>query len=161
MFRSRKLPVCFLSRFEIDQAATGDGAGKFVRLSMSSRASPAKLSTKRTVRPDFKWDKACGMRSGHNLAASERPERRGLPHRVYGGPESARFADVDQSLRFANGGSEGMAQKKRPPDKTASADQKPSTARKQSRMDEILRVVEEYARGQRELMKALRKRLFH
>ena len=53
-----------------------------------------------------------------------------------------------------------MAQKKRPPDKTASADQKPSTARKQSRMDEILRVVEEYARGQRELMKALRKNGF-
>jgi hypothetical protein len=111
VFRSRKLPVCFLHRFEIDQAATGDGAGKFVRLSMSSRASPAKLSTKRTVRPDFEWDKARGMRSGHNLAASERSERRGLPHRVYGGPESARFADVDQSLRFANGGSEGLAQK--------------------------------------------------
>jgi hypothetical protein len=98
------------------------------------------------------------MRSGHNLAASE---RRGSPHRVYGGPESARFADVDQSWRCANGGSEGMAQKKRPPDKTASADRKPSTARKQSRMVEIIRVVEEYARGQREILTALRKKLFH
>jgi hypothetical protein len=73
----------------------------------------------------------------------------------------ASLADLDQSLRCPNGGSEGMAQEKRPPDKTASADRKPSTARKQSRMDEILRVVEEYARGQRELLKALRKKLFH
>jgi hypothetical protein len=54
-----------------------------------------------------------------------------------------------------------MDQNKRPPDNTASADWKPSTARKQSRMEEIIRVVEEYARGQREILTALRKKLFH
>jgi hypothetical protein len=54
-----------------------------------------------------------------------------------------------------------MAQEKRPPDKTAPADREPTTARKQSRMDEILRVIEEYAKGQREVLKALRKKLFH
>jgi len=62
----------------------------------------------------------------------------------------APFADVDQSLRYPNGGSEGMAQEKRPPDKAASADRKPSTARKQSRIEEILRVIEKYAHVQRE-----------
>jgi hypothetical protein len=56
----------------------------------------------------------------------------------------------------------GLAKMKRPTDKTAPPDQKPPRARKPSRIaKEILKVIEEYASTQRELLKALRKRLFH
>jgi hypothetical protein len=54
-----------------------------------------------------------------------------------------------------------MAQKQRPKDKTASAKGKPPSARKQSRMEEILKVIEEYASGYKEFLKALRKKHFH
>jgi len=50
---------------------------------------------------------------------------------------------------------------KTPTDKTARPDEKPSEARKRSRMDEILKVIEEYANNQRELLRTLRKRFFH
>ena len=51
---------------------------------------------------------------------------------------------------------------KRPTDKPAPRNQKPPTARKPSRIaKEILKVIEEYANTQRELLKALRKRFFH
>jgi hypothetical protein len=51
---------------------------------------------------------------------------------------------------------------KRPTDKTASRDQKPPKARKPLGITkEILKVIEEYASTQRELLKALRKRFFH
>jgi hypothetical protein len=53
-----------------------------------------------------------------------------------------------------------MAQEKQPIDETASADKRPFKDRKQSRMEDVLRVVEEYARGQRELLKALAKSSF-
>jgi hypothetical protein len=56
----------------------------------------------------------------------------------------------------------GLAKMKRPTDKTAPRDQKPTTARKPSRITkEILKVIEEYANTQREFLKALRKRFFH
>jgi hypothetical protein len=58
-------------------------------------------------------------------------------------------------------GRAGMAQDKKPNEKTASADHSRDTAHKQSRMEEIVRVIEEYANGQRELLKALRKKFFH
>jgi hypothetical protein len=45
--------------------------------------------------------------------------------------------------------------------KTDSTDGKPSTARKQSRMEEIITVIEEYASGYREFLKWLRKKHFH
>jgi hypothetical protein len=54
-----------------------------------------------------------------------------------------------------------MTQEQRPIDKAASPNGQPSGARKQSRMEEILRVIEEYASGYREFMKALRKKHFH
>jgi len=51
---------------------------------------------------------------------------------------------------------------KRPTDETAPRDQKPPTAREPSRITmEILKVIEEYANTQREILKALRKRFFH
>jgi hypothetical protein len=70
-------------------------------------------------------------------------------------------ADIDQACSAVAGGSQGMAQEKRPPDNIAPVDGKPPTARKPSRMEEILRIIEEYASSQRELLKALRKKLFH
>jgi hypothetical protein len=54
-----------------------------------------------------------------------------------------------------------MAREKRPKDKTASAEGKTPSARKQSRMEEILKVIEEYASGYKEFLKALRKKHFH
>ena len=50
---------------------------------------------------------------------------------------------------------------KTPTDKTARPDETPPEARKPSRMDEILKVIEEYANTQRELLRMLRKRFFH
>jgi hypothetical protein len=40
-------------------------------------------------------------------------------------------------------------------------DGKPYTRRKDWRMEEILRVIEEYASSQREFLKALRQKYFH
>jgi hypothetical protein len=49
-----------------------------------------------------------------------------------------------------------------PTDKNAPRDQKPPTANKPSGITkEIIKVLEEYASTQRELLKALRKRFFH
>ena len=50
---------------------------------------------------------------------------------------------------------------KTPKDKTAPPNEKPPAARKPSRMDEILKVIEDYANTQRELLTTLRKRFFH
>jgi len=55
-----------------------------------------------------------------------------------------------------------MARRENPAnDNTASEDGKPSARRKQSRMEEIIKVIEEYASGYREFLKALRKKHFH
>jgi len=50
---------------------------------------------------------------------------------------------------------------KTPKDKTSPPNEKPPEVRKPSRMDEILKVIEEYANTQRELLRMLRKRFFH
>ena len=50
---------------------------------------------------------------------------------------------------------------KTPTNKTAAADEKPPTDHKLSRMEEILKVIEEYANTQRELLRTLRKKFFH
>jgi hypothetical protein len=50
---------------------------------------------------------------------------------------------------------------KTPTDKAAAAGQKPPTDRKLWRMEEILKVIEEYANSQRELLRTLRKKFFH
>jgi hypothetical protein len=52
-----------------------------------------------------------------------------------------------------------MARREKPAtDKTASDDGKPP---KQSRMEEIVRVIEEYASGYKQFLAALRKKHFH
>jgi hypothetical protein len=55
----------------------------------------------------------------------------------------------------------GLAKMKPPTDKTADADEKPPTDRTPSRMEEILKVIEEYANSQRELLRTLRQKFFH
>jgi hypothetical protein len=55
----------------------------------------------------------------------------------------------------------GLAKTETPKDKPAAADEEPPTDRKPSRMDEILKVIEEYANSQSELLRTLRKKFFH
>jgi hypothetical protein len=55
----------------------------------------------------------------------------------------------------------GWQKMKRPSDKTAPPNEKPPAAPKPSRMDEILKVIEEYANTQRQLLRTLRKKFFH
>jgi len=50
---------------------------------------------------------------------------------------------------------------KMPTDKTTPRDQPPTPRKPSDITKEILKVIEEYASTQRELLKALRKRLFH
>ena len=45
--------------------------------------------------------------------------------------------------------------------KKSAASKKPPNVRKQSRMEEVLKVIEEYVAPQREFRKALRKKWFH
>jgi hypothetical protein len=74
---------------------------------------------------------------------------------------TGKFGSGNQTLEFVIG-CFGLAKMKMPTDKTAPRDQKPPTARKPSGITkEILKVIEEYASTQRELLKALRKRFFH
>jgi hypothetical protein len=55
----------------------------------------------------------------------------------------------------------GLAKLKMPTDKTTPRDQPPTAHKPSSITAEILKVIEEYANTQRELLKALRKRFFH
>ena len=50
---------------------------------------------------------------------------------------------------------------KTPTDRTAAAVEKSPTDRKPSRIKEILKVIEEYANSQRELLRKLRQKFFH
>ena len=55
-----------------------------------------------------------------------------------------------------------MGRKTKPTaNKKSGANEKPPNVRKQSRMEEVLKVIEEYVAPQREFQKALRKKLFH
>jgi hypothetical protein len=82
----------------------------------------------------------------------------GVPFDAHHGAFST---DIDQTHAAPKGGSEGMGQDKTPEDRTDSADERAATARNHSRMEEILRLIEEYVSEQREVVKALRKKLFH
>ena len=50
---------------------------------------------------------------------------------------------------------------KSPSNEKSAVNKKPPKVRKRSRMEEMLRVIEEYVTPQREFLKALRKRFFH
>ena len=54
-----------------------------------------------------------------------------------------------------------MSQEQGPTDKAASPNGEPSATRKQSRMEEILRVIEEYASGYKEFLNRYAKKHFH
>jgi len=54
-----------------------------------------------------------------------------------------------------------MSRKTKTANKKSGANEKPPSVRKHSRMEEVLKVVEEYVAPLREFRKALRKKLFH